>query len=145
METDELRNQIDRLFEPVARNWTEGLKGTYNPIPMELIETPQCYKLRAQIPGVHQEHMDIQASEKGLTIKVDYPSQELATDEYPHLREIGWGKFSRALEFSDRIVGDKIKATYKDGVLTLEIPKEKAQPGTTVKVNVDTPTERPIE
>lgn len=137
-EMDELRNQIDRLFEPVTRNLTEGMKGTGgNPIPMDLVETPQSYKLKALIPGVHPEHMDIQASEKSLTIKVEYPPQEYGEQEYPHLREIGSGKFSRSLEFKDKIVSDQIKANYKDGVLTLEIPKEKAQQATTVKVNVD--------
>ena len=98
--------------------------------PVELSETNEEYTLKALLPGLSSEAINIQFSNGTLTIEGEYPAG--AEDKVqPVIDELPVGRFNRSFELADSIMADKIEANMHDGVLTLRIPKaEEAKPRT---------------
>jgi HSP20 family protein len=96
--------------------------------PAEIVSTADAFEIRAMIPGIPAEALDIQFTRNTVSIKGEYPVNE--SDEADILRsELPEGKFSREITFSETIDSEKAEASLKDGILTLRIPKaEEAKP-----------------
>jgi HSP20 family protein len=130
---DMLRKQLNRAFAPEettieSRAWA---------LPIELIESADSYQLRAMLPGLHPDNVDVSATAKTITIEGELMSQERSKDSRLLHSEFSYGKFRRVIEFAVPIVNDKIDASYQNGVLTLTIPKEEAAQRKTVKVKIN--------
>lgn len=99
-------------------------------IPMNLNSDQDEYTIKALVPGLPSESVNIQFKNGVLTIDGEYPEPQLENQDV-HLAELPVGKFSRSIEFTNPVAADKIEANLKDGVLTLRIPKaEEAKPKT---------------
>lgn len=132
-----LQRQLDRAFEPRTFE-TRTMAGEERAwaLPMELTESQNTYKVRARLPGLHPEQVEVTANHKTLTIEGEWTPQELDKDEKVHLKEFSYGKFRRSITFNTPIVADKIEANYTNGILTLVVPKEEAAQNKVIKVNV---------
>ena len=98
---------------------------------IDLIEKKDSYIVRAELPGVDREHIEITFEKNILTISGQKAALIEAKDEELRVfaAERVSGSFSRSLRMPDYIDGEKIAADYKDGLLTITIPKaELAQP-----------------
>ena len=122
------RNVMDRFFE-------DALESTFSETPtswalaLDVAETEYGYIVKASVPGVKPEDLDITISDNVLTIKGEIAeSEEIENGEW-HLRERRFGNFQRSITLPAPVDADAVEAHYVDGVLTLEIPKvEEAQP-----------------
>lgn len=116
--TRTLFEEFDRFFEePAAENtrtWS---------LPLDVTENDDAYIVKASIPGVTAENLDVVLEENVLTIKAEVESEELVEKEQVHIRERRTGSFSRSLRFPVDVKGDDIAATYTNGVLNLTVPK----------------------
>ncbi len=102
--------------------------------PVDLVETDEAYTLRAMLPGMKTEDVNIQLNNGILTIDGEYKA---GTEDGQHLMsEFPAGRFARSFELADAIVGDKIEATMADGVLTLQLPKAEEAKPRTIKIKV---------
>jgi HSP20 family protein len=97
--------------------------------PVDLSETDEAYTLKAMLPGLKTEEINIELESGILKINGEYKAAE---DEAQHLMsEFPTGRFARSFELADAIVVDKIEASMSDGVLTVHLPKaEEAKPRT---------------
>ena len=98
---------------------------------IDLIEKKDAYVVRAELPGVERSDIDITFEKNILTIGGQKATTIEAKDEELRVfaAERVSGSFSRSLRMPDHIDGDKISADYKDGLLTITVPKaELAQP-----------------
>ena len=90
---------------------------------MDLVETDDSYLLKADLPGMKQEDVSIEAGDGMLTIsgerKLEYERKEKGFFRL----ERSFGKFSRSLTLPDGVDPDKIAASFHDGVLEVTIPK----------------------
>jgi HSP20 family protein len=100
--------------------------------PMDFYEDPAGYTVRVDVPGLSREEIDISYQEGVLTISGKRTSgnqeSEQPTKNY-YIRERGCADFSRSLDIPSVVKVSDIKATVKDGILTVELPKaEEAKP-----------------
>ena len=116
-----LRDALDKLFEdsfikpPMLNGGTS--------FPIDLYETPESYVMKASLPGVKPEDLSIDATSEIIVIKGEYKSEvEVKEDAYLR-KERRSGMFHRSFELPLSVDPTKVEATFKDGVLTLTLPK----------------------
>ena len=125
-----LRDELDRLFESpfndLAR--TTNLLSGWSPA-VDLYEDKDDFIVRAELPGMKKEDIEISLHEGALTISGERKSEEKFEDGEVHRTERFFGKFHRSFTLPKAVDGDKVKAAYKDGILTVTLPKtEEAKP-----------------
>ncbi|MFW5975338.1 MAG: Hsp20/alpha crystallin family protein [Desulfosalsimonas sp.] len=124
-EMDRMRRYLDQLMGQSDAGFRMPRAGVFPLI--NLTETKDSYILRAELPGVNAEDLDIQATGRNITITGERKIEPDPGATY-HRREREAGSFSRALTLPGDIDRDRIEASLKDGVLTLTVAKaEKAK------------------
>jgi HSP20 family protein len=115
-----LQDEIDRLFESPLRSWVPAL---------EVREDKDGFVIRAELPGLKREEIEVSLQDGALVISGERTAEKVEEGVEVHRQERFYGKFQRALTLPRPVAADKIKAQYKDGVLTITLPKaEEAKP-----------------
>lgn len=126
-EFDRLRRQLGLLAEGLEGR-TAGRRAGVFPL-INLTEDKNNYYVRAELPGVKPEDLDIQATGTTVSLAGDRKIAEENNDARYHRREREAGKFSRMISLSTEIDPGKVEASLADGVMTIRLPKsEKAKP-----------------
>ena len=119
-----LRNAMDRLFEEAfvmpTRLWAPT---TGWGLALDLAEDENSFVVKAAVPGVRPEDLDVSLADDVLTIRGEVKSEDEAKEERYHLRERRFGSFTRSIRLPAPVDADHVEATYEHGVLTLRIPK----------------------
>src|SRR5262245_61979678 len=115
-----LRDEIDRLFEAPFGGWVRNpqLFGGWTPA-MDVYEDRENFYVKAELPGMKKEDIDISLHNGVLSISGERKSETSHGDASPHRTERFFGKFQRSVSLTSAIAGDKVKAQYKDGVLAV--------------------------
>ena len=104
---------------------------------VDVCETKESYIVSVDLPGIKKEDIEIDLKDNTLTVKGE-KKYEAKSDKDNYVRvERKYGKFVRRFSLSDNVEAGKIKATYKDGVLEIKIPKREEEATTPVKVKVN--------
>lgn len=126
-----LRHAMNRLFEESFvrphRGWLwPSLAGT---LTIDIYETEQAVVVRTAVPGVDPDNIEISIQGDTLTIAGEAEAdEEVKGDDYIR-RERRYGRFSRSVALPGGVLADKAEAEFKDGMLTLTLPKaEEAKP-----------------
>lgn len=132
-----LRNAMDRLFEDSyvhsSRFWPELGKGELS-LDLDMYQTDKDVVIKATIPGVKPEEIDISLTGDVLTIKGEHKEeQEVKEQDYFH-KERRYGAFSRSIQIPVSVKSDKADAVFENGVLTLTLPKAKEEKPKQIKV-----------
>lgn len=137
-EIDRLKRDMNRLL---SRFWDDFCIPVF-PRPLregpfvDLSETEDRLILRAEMPGVKPEDLDISISDDTLTLR-GKSSQETVTDEGDYQStETGIGFFSRTIQLPCKVQINEVKATFKDDLLTIVMPKCKPEPRREIKIKV---------
>jgi len=124
-----LRDAMDRLFEE-SLLWPRTRLGIWNSEPMslavDLYEKDEALVLKASLPGLKPEDVDVSISGDTVTIKGESKAEEEISRENYHCRERRYGVFTRSLTLPVPVDADKTEAIFENGVLTLTIPKAEA-------------------
>lgn len=128
-----LRQAMDRLFEDSVVRPTRRTAGSGQAtLPVDLYETPEAIVVRASLPGLKPEEVDITMEGDNLTIRGE---TKAPTEEGTYLlQEQRYGSFSRTVELGTAIQPEKAVASFKHGVLTITIPKAEAAKPRVIKV-----------
>jgi len=126
---DRFRSEVDRLFEDFfTRDPFRGFLGEGDWMPaVDVSETGKKIVVKAEVPGMDAKDIDISLNGRVLTIKGEKRDEHKEEGENYHRVERRYGTFSRTFELPADVDANKVKATYKDGVLKLELPKTKEQ------------------
>jgi HSP20 family protein len=96
---------------------------------VDVSEDKDTLLVRAELPGMKKEDIEISLHEGFLTLSGERKGQEKSEGAETHRSERWFGRFHRTISLPCGVVSDKIKATYTDGVLTVTLPKaEEAKP-----------------
>jgi len=133
----ELRTTLDRLFdEGFSRPWRLiPSPAEYEAsIPVEVSETDEEVEVKAALPGVRPEEVEVTVADDVLTIKAQHKetAEEKKRDYYR--RELRYGAFHRALSLPAGVDADRAEATFENGVLRLRLPKAEAVRPKQIKV-----------
>ncbi|MCF8024575.1 MAG: Hsp20/alpha crystallin family protein [Desulfobacteraceae bacterium] len=124
-EMERMRRYIDQLMGQADTGFRIPQAGVFPLI--NLTEKKDAYILRAELPGIQADDLDIQTTGRNITISGERKIEADQNATY-HRRERQAGRFSRALTLPGDIDRDKIEASLKNGVLTVTAPKsEKAK------------------
>ena len=119
-----LDREINQLLKTV---WGEpslsgGRRSGWVPT-VDVAELDDRYEVLAELPGLSKEDVNVTLKEGVLTIEGEKKrTTETEEDAYRRTERV-YGKFSRSFNLGDRVASDKISAAYKDGVLTVSLPK----------------------
>jgi HSP20 family protein len=134
-----LQDQFNRLFnESFDRSWDEASLTTWAPA-VDIFETEQELVVKADLPDIKPEELDIRVENNILTIRGERQFEK-KVEEKNYLRvERSYGSFSRSFSLANTVKTEAIKAEYKNGVLTLTVPKREEAKPKQIKVNVEAP------
>ncbi len=122
-----LPNELDRFFD----DFNFGLNHTdavWQP-RVDLTETENNYELVAEIPGLSKEDINLSLEKNVLKISGEKKSETEANEKDYRRIERAYGRFERSFTLPENVKRELIKASYKDGLLRVEIPKsEKVVP-----------------
>ena len=138
-EVGTLRRSMDRLFDEffTRRPGTarELVELGWEPA-VEMYETDNEVVVKAVLPNVDPKNVDITVTNDAITLKGDTKHEEERKDKNYYRREMRYGAFARTLPLSTEVKNAEAKATYKDGVLEVRIPKADRVKPASVKVQV---------
>ena len=126
-----IQSRINELFEDAlgrTRAQQSAAAGAWCP-PVDILESKDSYLIRAELPGMRNEDLKTEVNEGILTISGERKLEEPANGVEYHRVERVTGKFSRSFHVPQTVNPDGIKATYKDGILEVQVPKaDEAKP-----------------
>jgi HSP20 family protein len=131
-----LRREIDRIFErfldaspseaiEVGSEWTPTA---------DVSETKDTVVVRAELPGVEQRDISVTIQDAFLTIKGEKRHEKTEKDERHHRVERSYGSFARSMRLPSTVDASQVTASFKDGVLTVTLPKTASARGTSIPI-----------
>ena len=125
-EMTSMHNQLNRMFDsPFFRSHRSDEDvsfGLWNPA-VDLYENEDRFVIKAELAGVDKENISIDLENGVLTLSGERSDDSEVNEDNYYRRERTYGKFRRAFSLPADVDSDKIKAEFKDGVLSIEVPK----------------------
>jgi HSP20 family protein len=135
---EDLRREIDRMFESISRGpWMSPFRssafdieplwrtGAETAVPsVDIAETEKVYELTAELPGLEERNIEVILTSGNLTIKGEREEEREKKEKGYHLQERRFGSFERSFAMPEDVAEDKIEANFKNGVLTVTLPKK---------------------
>lgn len=118
-----LRDEFDRLFDETFNFTRRGLLEPNGGPALDVAEQDDAYVVKASLPGIKPEELDVSITDNILTIKGEMKREDTISEEQYVLRERRYGAFTRSINLPTSVDVDAVEANYADGVLTLNVPK----------------------
>ena len=123
-ELENMRRQVDRLYQGLFSPNARPAAGVFPLI--NLTEGKDRYMIRAELPGVSSDELDIQATASTLSLAGERKIPEENSEAKYHRRERESGRFSRVISLPGEINPDKVEASLVNGILTIVVSKAEA-------------------
>lgn len=133
-----LRQEIDRLFEVPGTDLSrmgEFFNG-WAP-PLDLTEDKDNLVAIVEVPGLSKENLEVSVHEGVLSISGERARASERETEEAHRRERVYGRFHRSISLPKPVKTEAIKAAYRDGILTVTMPKTEEAKPRQIEVNVN--------
>ncbi|HSY17294.1 MAG TPA: Hsp20/alpha crystallin family protein [Candidatus Acidoferrales bacterium] len=115
-----LNDELERLFETPLPTWAPAL---------DVHEDKEKFTVNLELPGLKREDISVHLEDGSLVISGERKAETVSEGTEVHRQERYYGKFSRALTLPVAVASDKVKASFKDGILSVTLPKaEEAKP-----------------
>jgi HSP20 family protein len=133
-----IQDRMNQLFnETVAiREGEEFCRGSWSP-PVDIYETGNDVVLKAEIPGISQDEIDIKIEDNTLVLKGERKFEKKSEDEKYYRIERSYGNFVRSFTLPNSVDQEGVKATYEAGVLKIVMPKKQEKTPKSIRVQVD--------
>jgi HSP20 family protein len=123
-----LREEIDRLFESPAENGSQPFSSGWVPA-VDVYEDKDYLFVRAEVPGMKKEEIDISLHEGVLILSGERKLEKEYANAESHRIERFVGRFQRSINLPQPVDAANVRASYKDGILAVALPKaEEAKP-----------------
>jgi HSP20 family protein len=132
-----LRDEIDRLFETPLAELTHGsqLLSGWTPA-LDMYEDKDNVYVRAELPGMKKEEIDLSLQNGALSVSGERKQESKFENAEVYRAERFIGRFQRTITLPTSVAADKVKAQYKDGILTVTLPKTEEAKPKHINVNV---------
>jgi HSP20 family protein len=136
-EIDAMRREMDRIWDRFSGGKPlEWSGGEWTP-SLDVSESKDRIVVKAEAPGIDPREVDISLSNGVLTLKGEKKKESEEKGENYHLVERSYGAFSRSVQLPAEVEEDKVKASYKDGILTITLPKSARAKERAIKIEVE--------
>jgi len=134
-----LRKEMDRLFD---RIWEGGLPEITTPLgewtpALDIFETTEGVVVKAEVPGIDPKDIQVTLNNQLLTISGEKKFEKEEKDEKHYRMERASGSFARSINVPVPVDTGKVMATFKNGLLTIQMPKTAAAKGMTIPVKAE--------
>jgi HSP20 family protein len=133
--TSTMKDDLDRLFDrfwegnfpqiPAMGDWTPAL---------DVSETKDAIVVKAEVPGMDAKDIELSLLGDVLTLKGEKKQEKEEKDEHYYRVERSYGAFARAVRLPASVDGSKVAASFKNGLLTVTLPKAPAAKGATIPI-----------
>lgn len=133
---DNLRREIDRLFDdfdvglwrsPFGRSFFDiqpfWPRESWAIPAVDVVETEKGYEVSAELPGMDEKNIEVKFADGILTIKGEKHAEKEEKKKDYYLSERSFGSFLRSFQVPEGVDSEKIEANFKNGVLTVTLPK----------------------
>jgi HSP20 family protein len=134
-----IQDEMNRLFDdffgrPVLKTgWTEGV---WSPI-VDISEDKENMIIKSEMPGMSKDDVKISIQDNVLTLKGEKKQEKEEKDKNYHRIERNYGSFCRSFQLPTSVKSDKVKASYKDGVLSVTLPKTEEVKPKEIPISID--------
>jgi HSP20 family protein len=133
----DIQQEMNRLFDdffgrPVA---VETSQRTWLPVS-DMWETKDDVCVAFELPGVRENEVNVSITGDVLTVRGERKWERGVKDETIHRLERVYGKFERSIPLPMAVQADKVKATYRDGILEIRLPKAEEVRPKEIKINI---------
>lgn len=118
-----LQKEVNRLFESFFDTKPFHFGASLSEPAVEVSDTKEAVLIKAQVPGVTKEQLQVSISENAVTLKGEMKEEEKQEEKNFLRREFRYGAFSRTIPLSVAVKADEATAQLKDGILIISIPK----------------------
>ena len=137
---EKVRSEMDRLMDTflfgVPQRGDFWEEAEWLPA-VDVAETKNEVVVNVEIPGMDPKEFDISLKEGTLTIKGEKKQERVKGEENYHLVERRYGAFTRSILLPQKVQGDKLSASYKDGILRVMLPKSRVAKKKEIKIKVE--------
>jgi HSP20 family protein len=127
----EMDRLLDRFWEGEMPEWPA--LGAWAP-RLDVADTKDALVVKAEIPGIEPKEIELTLQDQVLTIKGEKRQEKEEKEEQYYRMERSYGAFARSIRLPVAVDAGKVTATFKNGVLTVKLPKGAAAKGTTIPV-----------
>ncbi len=132
-----LQEEMNRVFDsffnyPMRRS--ENVSGWMPDV--DVIEDKDGIKFMVDLPGMEKDDIKVSVENNTLTIKGERKGHKEEEDKNYHMIERTYGTFTRSFSLPSKVDGQKIKANYKNGVLSIDLPKVEEEKPKEIPINV---------
>ncbi len=133
-----LRKEMDRFFDRFGDWEMPELRpfGEWSPV-LDFSETKDAFVVNAEIPGIEPKEISVSLESQMLTIKGEKKQQKEEKEEQYYRAERSYGAFMRSVRLPAAVDGSKVTASFKNGLLTVTLPKAPGTKGTMIPVKTE--------
>ena len=133
-EVDTLQRQMNHLYDSLTTT-SEDVGSAFVPAA-ELQETPEALHLKLEVPGMNREDIDVQVTADSIAISGERKLERHTEEKGVTRSEFRYGKFRRVIPLPIRVQNTNVHGEYKDGILSLTLPKAEEEKNRVVKVDL---------
>ena len=146
MEASRWEKDMDRMMEDFfgrrmrswwPDRWFKGEDFERRVPAVDLFEEKDEIVVKAELPGIEKDHVEVNLSDHLLTIKGEKKKEEEVKEENYYRSERSYGSFVRTVELPKDVHADKVKASFKNGILEVRMPKTEEAKAKEIKVKVE--------
>jgi HSP20 family protein len=134
-----IQERMNQLFDDTLSTRQEGAeefsKGSWSP-PVDIYETAKSVVLKAEIPGISQEEIEIKIEDNVLVLKGARKFEKKTDDETYYRIERSYGSFMRTFTLPNSVDQNGVSASYESGVFKIVMPKKQDKKQKKIKVEV---------
>lgn len=134
---DEMNRMIQNAFEDLGILESRRSKYMIWRPAVELNEKENEYQLKAELPGIDKNNIEIEIGEDAITLKAKSEHREEEKTETVCKSEFKYGQFLRTIPFPSTVDNKNAKAEYKNGILIITVPKSQEEQEKIRKINVE--------
>jgi len=131
-----LQDEMNRMFSDFFGEASETAMSQLTPA-LDVVDGKDEVMVHVELPGIAKEDVEISLKDDLLTIRGEKKEKKEEKDENRYYVERTYGGFSRTINLPARVKADKVKASYKDGVLEIKMPKAEEDKVREVQVEVE--------
>lgn len=139
----DLQREVDRVFENFWNGFgvpsllrEDGGSGLALDVRIDASEDDKSYHVTAELPGMSEKDVEVTFADNTLTISGEKKAEKEVKEENYHRRERSFGSFRRSFTLPAEVDEAKISAAFKDGVMTIELPKSQTAQKKAKKITI---------
>ncbi|ELZ58190.1 MULTISPECIES: archaeal heat shock protein Hsp14 [unclassified Haloferax] len=130
-------DEIEDLFDRMGRSFEESGIGRFQDISLDVVDDDEAIEVVADLPGFEKDDLDVSVSGRRLTIAADHEESSEVDDEQYVRRERSQRSVSRTITLPAEVVRDEVTASYKNGVLTVTLPKAEPAGDDSTEIDIE--------